>query len=137
MRFLRSLWALARLVWPFAGSGQWFSGAGTLWTFLFFLFFIGFAVAWLFGFSPAEVSAWLDAHAELWSWIGGWLWRGFWIVALLFCAAILFAIGLEWFGKKAEGFEDAPRDVKGGCCALTAIVVVAYFAWIAITMPLD
>lgn len=137
MGFFRTLWRLARIAWPFSGSGQWFSGAATLWTFLFFLFVIGFGVAWMFGFSPPEVSAWLDAHADLWRSIGGWLWRAFWIVVLLFCAAILFAIGLEWFGAKAKGFADSPRDVKGGCCALAAVAVTVYFAWIAITMPLD
>lgn len=136
-KFFRGLWRLAKIVWPFAGSGQMFGGAGTLWTFLFFLCCIVFAVAWLFGFSPSEVTAWLDAHADLWNVIGGWLWRGFWAVVLLFCGLILFSIGLEWFGQKAKGFEDSPRDVKGGCCALIAIVVVGYIAWIAITMPLE
>jgi hypothetical protein len=135
--FFRTLWRIAGLIWPFVGSGFRLSGAGTLWTFVFLLFFLGFAVAWLFGFSPPEVSAWLDSHADLWRWIGDWLWRGFWGVVLLFCAAILFAIGLEWFGQKAKGFENAPRDVKGGCCSLIGVTVAGYVAWIAITMPLS
>ena len=114
-----------------------FSGAATVWTFLFLLFFIAFAVAWMFGFSPPEVSAWLDAHAALWNAIGGWLWRGFWAAALLLCALIVFAVGLEFFGARAEDAKDTPRDLKGGCCGLIFVAVLGYFAWIAITMPLD
>ena len=135
--FFRGLWRLARIAWPFAGSGQWFSGAATLWTFLFFLFFIVFAVAWLFGFSPSEVSAWLDAHAALWNWIGGWLWRIFWGAALLLCGLIVFAVGVEFFGARAADAQDVPRDVKGGCCGLIFVVLVGYVAWIGMTMPLD
>jgi len=132
MNFFRRLFRTGRI-----GSGRWLWGAARLWVWLFFGFFILFAVAWLFGYEPARVNDWLDAHGGLWRWIGGWLWRGFWGVVLLFCAAILFAVGLEWFGRKAEGFENAPRDLKGGCCALIAIVVVGYVAWIAIMMPID
>lgn len=124
------------MLWPFAGSGQAFRGAGTTWTFLFLLFFVGFAIAWMLDVSPSEATAWLDAHSAIWEWIGGWLWRLFWGIVVLVCAILIFGIGVEWFGKKAPGLEHEPRNVKGGCCMLVAIVVTVYIAWIAITLPL-
>ncbi len=136
-KFFRGLWRLAAWVWPFSGSGQMFGGAGTLWTFLFLLFCMFFAVAWLFGFSPSEVTTWLDAHGALWSAIGGWLWRIFWGAVLALCGLVLFAIGMEFFGARAEDPKDTPRDIRGGCCGLIFVVVAGYVAWIAITMPID
>lgn len=135
--FFRSLWTLARIVWPFAGSGQMFRGAGTLWTFLLFLLCIVFAIAWMFGISPSELSAWFDAHGATLNWIGGWLWRLFWGAVLGLCGLVLFSVGLEFFGARAADAKDTPRDVKGGCCGLMFVAVAGYIAWIAITMPLD
>ncbi len=137
MGFFRFLWGLSRSTWMFAGMNPVFRNAGALWMLVFFLFCIVFAVAWLFGYPPDQVGAWLGAHEGLWRWLGGWLWRIFWGGVLLLCAAILFAVGLEWFGKKAEEFKDTPRDIKGGCCGLTFVAVASYIAWVAVTMPLD
>lgn len=137
MGFFRFLWGLSRATWMFAGINPVFRRAGALWMFLFFLFCILFAVAWLFGYPPDQVSAWLGAHEGLWRLIGDWLWRIFWGIALLVCGVILFGVAMEFFGARAEQFKDEPRDIKGGCCGLIFVVVVGYLAWIAITMPLD
>ncbi|WP_425229825.1 hypothetical protein [Sphingomonas sp.] len=136
MRFLRWLWRLAALIWPFViDTGLWFAGAGTLYAFLFLLFFLLFAVAWLFGFSPPEITAWLDDHAALFDRIGDWLWRVFMGFVLLICALGLVAVWSQWFGEKDE--PDKPRNVGGGCCGLIAILVFGYAAWVGMTMPMD
>jgi len=137
MGFFRGLWALARMTWPFVGGGQYFRNAGTLWAFLFFLFCVVFGVAWLVGYSPAEVGGWIDGHGDLWNEIGGWLWRLFWGVVLLVCAISIFGIGTDLFGKPATNAPEVPRNYAYSGCLLTAIILVIAIAYVAIRLPID
>ncbi|MDB5679175.1 hypothetical protein [Sphingomonas bacterium] len=135
MRFFRWLWGVSGTAWKYSATqNRWASNYGTLWTFVFLLFFIFFAVAWIFGYPPSDVSAWLTANSAIWLWIADWLWRIFWGVVLLVCGLVVFGVMMEFFGKRADDANDIPRDIKGGSCMFVAVVMVGYIAWIAMTM---
>lgn len=138
MRWLRWLWGLSGTIWKSSATDtRPYRIYGTSWIFLILLFSLVFAVAWIAGYPPWQVTDWLDAHAALWRSIGGWLWRTFWGIVLLVCAILIFGIGLDLFGQRAAGCEDKPRNYGGGCCGLIAVAVTIYIGWIAITMSLD
>lgn len=150
---MRKLSELVRSV-LWVGSGQWLWGGARLYGCLFFGFFVLFAVAWMFGFEPAQVSAWLDAHGGLWRSIGNILWRIFCGFVLLICLYALIGGLYERFSPAGRAQHQKMMDdyIRGpgedasmpelptkpiGCVGFGAAIVIGYVAWVGLTMPLD
>jgi hypothetical protein len=123
-RVIAWLWAFSRRSWIDTGIGlRPRSGASALVLFLFLILFPIGLVLVLLGFDFGDVDAWLERQSGWLDAVGTLLFRGIAGFTLLMCVLLVVSAVVD---------RKSPDRIHLGC--LPGIAILAYFAWIAMTM---
>jgi hypothetical protein len=105
-----------------------FRGAAALYLFLFLVFALIGAIVLLLGYELADADRWFDGQAGWIEVVASLLFRALCALAMLLCAGTI-GFGIYFRLVPPREAEDRPP----GWGAMTAALVIGYFAWFGVT----